>query len=271
VGEGTSWRHARDYRLVRRRLPASLPWGDVDPYITPVRVPLERIVSRVGFSHARDGWHPFVEAIREYEADRALRFEDSTLARLYERYRPANVHEVLLDHLATPLEPFCDWPPVVNLVRWVWAHNRHSVARILRESDAAGPDRAWTHYGPHTREYGERELARIVSTYESIRGGGFDAAAYEARRMDGYFLTRGEEYRFVLLHGNHRVAALNVLGYEHVDVHARRFHPAVVDEGELQRWTVAGGGLYSGELVTNLFDMLFTETGRKKARRHGLV
>jgi hypothetical protein len=271
IGEGQGWLSFRDYRVFPRRVPTALSPPAHDPYVRPIRIPLTKIVSRIGFSHARGGWHPFVETLREYVDNPSLEYEDSTLARVYERYRPSSVHEVLLDHIDTPLQPFASWPPVVNLFRWVWAHNLHSVRRILKESEGAGRDRAWTHFGPHSLAYGKREFARIVGTYDSIREKGWSSEWHGAPLVDGYFLVRGDDYRFVLLQGNHRVAALNVLGHEHLDVSVRRFHPAVVDYAELERWTSAHGGLYSPELVTHLFEMLFTETGLAKARRHGLL
>jgi hypothetical protein len=60
---------------------------------------------------------------------------------------------------------------------------------------------------------GMHRFARAVLFSNCRRLSGLDVAAHPARRMDGYFLTCGHDYRFVLLPGNHRVAALNILGY----------------------------------------------------------
>jgi hypothetical protein len=270
VGEG-GWRHLADYRAFPTRLPVLLEEQPTDPYRTAFRVRLDDVTTRTGFSHGPEGWHPFVETLREYMADPGLRYENSTLARVYARYQPATTQEVLLDHIETPIEPFCRWPPDVNLFSWVWAHTPYSARRILNEVRDRGEDRAWRVFGPHSLEYGRKEFHRIIRVYESIKSEGFETEKHEGRPIDGYFLVRGDRYRFVLLHGNHRVAALKTLGYSEVNVRIRRSHPAVVDQAQLHRWSIGGGGLYPEETATALFEMLFTESGRSKAFRMGLI
>ncbi|MEJ8800546.1 hypothetical protein [Pontibacter sp. H249] len=270
VGEGALWKRS-NYKLFHRKLPHFIHNRSEDPYTIPFKISLRTVTSRLGFSYANDGWHPFVQTLKEYEQNPELRYEDSTLAKLYERYCPRNVHEVLLDHISVPLKPFCDWPPKNHLIRWVWALNHTSVRKSLKFFNNNGDEDGWIFFGPHTPEYGQREFNRLIGVYESIKKNGYRTGLAGVDPVNGYFLKYRDKTRFVLLQGNHRISALKALGYTEVEVLVRRGHPAVVDREHLLRWTEGGGGIYSDEVVTHLFDALFQETGVQKAKRYNLA
>ncbi len=271
VGEGGSWLNFANYKLFPRSLPGSIKKGDEDPYHAPFKVDITTIRSRVGFSYQEDGWHPFVETLKEYAADPGLDYQDSTLARLYTKYCPRNVQEVLLDHFQTPLKPFCDWPPTNEFIRSVWTLGKPGVDSFMKIQWKQPISAGWIFYGPHDSAYGEREFRRLISVYESIKNKGYNSGLTNLDPVNGYFLKRGKEVRFVLLQGNHRVSVLKALGYKQVEVVIRKGHPALIDRDELHRWTEKGGGIYSASLVRNLFDTLFDSSGSEKAQRLGLL
>ena len=259
-----------DCRFFPRKLSFPGLRSNEDPYKEPFRVKMNLITSRVGFSYADEGWHPFVETLKEYAENKSLKYEDSTLAFVYEKYCPRNVQEVLLDHLEEPLEPFCSWPPVNDLLRWVWALNTSSAKSYLRHAKKRQQEEGWIYFGPHSPEYGKKEFTRLISVYNSIEAKGYQSELTTKDPVNGYFLKNEDNLRFVLLQGNHRVAALNALGYSDVDVVIRKGHPAVVDRKDLKKWTRDFGGIYSSYLVRVLFDTLFSQTGTEKALRLGL-
>ncbi|MFD2245098.1 hypothetical protein [Pontibacter ruber] len=271
VGEGNSWSHAKEYKLFKRRLPSGFSNSKSDPYFTPFSVPITSITSRVCFSYSEDGWHPFVQTLREYEENPVLRYEESTLARVYGKYTPQNVQEVLLDQVRTPLPPFCSWPPSYELVSWVWTLNKYSVQHRLKQLQQNTKHNGWILFGPHAVEYGRKEFNRLIAVYESIKRTGYIPKVSSTDPINGYILKDEDRIRFVLLQGNHRVSALKVLGYSNVDVLIRPGHPAVIDKSNLQRWTEGSGGIYTSTLTEHLFDTLFTELGLQKARRLDLM
>lgn len=270
VGEGGGLWDFPKYKFFPRTLPDIINTGTEDPYYIPIKIDITTITSRLGFSYAKDGWHPFVETLKEYAENPDLCYEDSTLARLYNQYCPANVHEVLLDHLETPLKPFCDWPPSNELFRWIWALNKNSVRSILKRLKDSPDKSGWIFFGPHNQEYGEKEFQRLINVYNSIKKKGFQHELSETEPVNGYFLKKGTKLRFVLLQGNHRVSALQALGHTEINVLIREGHPAVIDRAELQRWTKDGGGIYPSHLPNRLFDTMFDESGLQKANRYGL-
>lgn len=271
VGEGGFWLNFPSYKLFPRTLPGSIKKGTEDPYYFPFEVDITSIRSRVGFSYEEEGWHPFVETLKEYAVDPGLNYQDSSLARLYKNYCPGNVQEVLLDHFQTPLKPFCDWPPTNEFIRSVWTLGKPGVRSFMKVQGKQPTSTGWIFYGPHDPEYGEREFRRIISVYESIKNKGYKAGLTHLDPVNGYFLKRRKEYRFVLLQGNHRVSVLKALGYKNVDVVIRKGHPAIVDQEDLHRWTEEGGGIYTASLVRTLFDTLFDSSGLEKAQRYGLL
>lgn len=271
VGEKGDWWSLPSYKLFARDLPEIIKKGNGDPYYSPFKVDITGITSRVGFSYYEDGWHPFLETLKEYKEDPKLRFQDSTLARLYQNYCPNNVQEVLLDHIKKPLKPFCDWPPTNEFIRSVWILGKPGVRSFMNIQGKQLPASGWIFYGPHDQEYGEREFRRLISVYESIKNNGYNAGLTNMDPVNGYFLKRGGDFRFVLLQGNHRVSVLKALGYKEVDVVIRKGHPAIVDQADLYRWTKEAGGLYPCSVVGSLFDTLFNATGLQKAQRYGLL
>ena len=120
------------YRFFPRKLSFSSSKVKEDPYKESFPVKINKITSRIGFSYADEGWHPFVETLKEYVQNRNLKYEDSSLALVYKKYCPKNVQEVLLDQIKEPVIPFSEWPPANDLLRWVWALNASSTRSFLR-------------------------------------------------------------------------------------------------------------------------------------------
>lgn len=271
VGEGGRDLNLEGYKLFPRKLPYNINQGAKDPYFHPFTVDIPSITSRLGFSYSQEGWHPFVQTLMEYEDNPTLKYEDSTLARLYRNFCPSNVQEVLLDQIKNPLKPFCDWPAKNELIRWVWALNHKTLQKHLDRLRTGVDNEGWIFFGPHTHEYGIREFHRLINIYESIKRKGFQPGLAKKEPVNGYFLKDGHETRFVLLQGNHRTSALHALGYTEVDVVIRQGHPAIIDKTELHKWTLEGGGIYSGYAAHALFRSLFDESGLEKAIRLNLL
>lgn len=235
-----------------------------------IKVNLESVTSRVGFSYSDDGWHPFVETLKEYQRDDKLLFEDSVLSKLYNQYKPGNLQEVLLDQIKGEIKPLSELPPINEALRNLWCLKKEDLTSLKILQKERAPD-GWIFYGPHSKEYGEKEFLRLISIYESIKKKGYKLVMSQKDMINGYFLKKGEKKVFVLLQGNHRVSALKVLGYDYVDVVIRDNHPAVIEYEQLHLWALENGGVFPYNTVNELFETLFNEKGYIKAERYGLT
>lgn len=233
-------------------------------------VPIERIADRTGFHYGGDGWHPYVAALEQRLARPALPYTETVLRTYYDRFRPTTVHEALLDGLGVAPGTLASWPAVDLLLDVWWVTSRQVAA--TRSKLRSAPDGRLPHSqhrGPASDEHGAVHLRRIVEVYRSI-----ERIGYQPRTLGyvtGYFLQRGPDYRFVVGHGNHRLAALQVLGHEVVPVTLRHGHPPVVAAERARRWTVEGGGLLAAAEVIGVFRRFLAVDPRERARRLGLL
>jgi hypothetical protein len=251
-------------------VPFDLPAGVERVGDTRFLVDVDRITTYCGFSLADVGWHPFLELLGEYDHDRDLRYEDSVLYRLYERFTPATVAAAVFV-TSYPRAPLDRMPAEHEVMKRLWQLDRRTVHDLTaRAPHTPILDGHARYFGPKTPAAGREHFDRVIDLYESVKRHGYHPARFGGGRPRGYFLTRGDDYRFVMSRGNHRVPALRLLGIQQIVATCRVHHPPVVDEAELTRWSLEKGGVYSLEIAQELFDAMFSATGRERARSLGL-
>jgi hypothetical protein len=269
VGSG----HAAELRHHRVHRVGPLP----EPFVRVVRthpapflIDLERTTTPCGFSYAADGWHPYAAALEEHLTDPALPYERSILHRYYHRFRPQNVQEVLLEDVSEPLPPLSTWPPVPKLFKHLWTLNPRRVEQIL------GRSTAWArnikqHFGPQSAEQARAHLARIVAVHDSLRERGYRPDAYPDGTVTGYFLESDGDYRFMVVLGNHRLAAFRAAGVDRLVARLHPGHPPVINAARLEHWSRRSGRVLPLSVARRVFGKLFTETGTEKARTLGIL
>jgi hypothetical protein len=264
--EPAKLRHARVRRF---HLPPTMAAteGAVGP--DTYLVDLDRVVNRARFRYGPGAWHPFVAALAEQQDRPGLPYTESVLARFYERFQPETVHDVLLGERA-PRGVVACWPAVDQLLD-VWSVTDRRVQRVEARLAAVATRWPSQFLGPNVVIHGRDHLERILQTHRSIRDSGYRPGDFADGVPTGYLLVDGEDYRVVVGHGNHRMAALTALGVERVPIRLRLPHPPVIAREDLRRWTVSGGGLYSDEEATALFDSYFADDGLERARALGLA
>ena len=75
--------------------------------------------------------------------------------------------------------------------------------------------------------------------------------------IEGYFLRAGDQFRFFVLGGKHRAAALACLGYSRIPVKVRTGAPRVVERGSEPEWPLVRQGGMDAALTTQVFDRYF--------------
>jgi hypothetical protein len=229
-------------------------------------VDIEHCTSFLGFSYSGAGWNPHVATLQEFIANPALTYEESSLALLHRVYQPMNLQEIFLEDESEPMEPLNELPPARSLFRYLWAVSPALIAKVShREVEKAGHH----YFGPLSEEKGRAQFDRLIETYGSIEAEGFNPEQYGP--IMGYFIADDSQYRFVVGSGNHRLAALKVLGYTKIPVRLTHTHPAVVHRTRLDTWTTDKGGPFARETAYALFAKLLHEDGLVKAHNLGVV
>lgn len=267
AGRGTSLPALREYTLHQARLP--------EPSWSRPRVPvafevdLHRVTTACGFSYAADGWHPYRAALAQVLADPARPLDDTVLTDYYARFRPRNVREALVPAHHGPVPPLDTWPTAIPLVRLPWGVTRRQVAGILEAPPATLEERQ--HVGPRDGAFVVRQVERLVEAHRSFTDHGYAPELHSDGHLVGYFLVRDDDYRFVVLHGNHRLAAMEVHGILRPQATLMLGHPPVVHRDQLARWDRGPLAVMPASTRELLFDAMFDATGRDRAAALGLV
>ena len=246
-------------------------------------VDLDKVTTYCGFSYVPGGWSPATALLREYEQDPSLKYEDSVLYRLYERFTPATVREALFDHsdhgdhggpadhADDPLSPLDRLPARHQVMKHLWNLDARTVERLQQQAPHQPViDDHSRYFGPKTHTEGAGHFERFTAVYDSIRTHGYRPDDFGGGTAEGFFLVRGDDYRFVISRANHRVPALRALGVRRIVARPLVGHPPVVDEAQLHRWSTGSGGAYPLATTRALFDAMFTTTGTERAQALGL-
>ncbi|MDV2583344.1 hypothetical protein [Alkalibacillus haloalkaliphilus] len=220
-----------------------------------VEVEIDRCCDWQGLYCSDEGWHYFRAVLQEYKENPKLKYEKSILKIYYKKYQPQTLLECLFygeenqyEHLVTN-----------ELLELPWGIRFKS------------PDKNHQHYGPNSKSFGEKEINRIINVYESISTEGYQPEKYKDGYIRGFYLRRGDDYRFMITGGQHRLAALKELGYESIVVKIHVKDKRVVDRKDVKNWKNVREGMYNEELALKVFDQFFDQNGREKAEKIGVI
>lgn len=207
-----------------------------------------------------DGGHPFIDTLQAVMDGTARGYDASPLSAYYAAWQPACAAEVLgLD----PAHP--EWgalPPLASALPWdirdplahlrFWRHVCESDYRLNGFELTA--ETGWKGWGPLAQVAGEAEFLRLRRTHESIRRDGYRRHAAHDGDIVAQVLCHGDRLRYLLGPGQHRVAALAVLGHTRVPV---RIDPHFVRREEAGVWPNVRRGHYGADQARALFDRIF--------------
>lgn len=208
-------------------------------------------------------WHPFVETLKQYRADKGLTYSRSKLKEFYTKWQPKNASDALTGFKFPPKE-FNKLPPHYMFLS-PWSSLSHAEVDLdIRwwnqkdntehgRTDLRYPDHGWAFFGPVHPDKGILEFDRSISLYNSLDQHGYD-------RSQGFvgvtILKRGNELIYLVGGGGyHRAAALSSLGYKHVP---STFHRnSVVDIDDACKWPQVRSGLWTAKQARSYVDHLF--------------
>jgi hypothetical protein len=221
------------------------------------------------FGYGPEGWHPFVQTLREVLAKSSITYGESTLHRFYQAFQPRTLREVLFetgsdDSGSEILEGF-PADKYLPLLPWDPAPSQ------LRGEKGLEPSHGHQGYGPVSDQKGELEFRRLTDTMRSIELHGYRPAFHGDGEIRGYFLKDGGDYRFVIRSGLHRTAALVALGRERIRVGLFKGFPRALYRCDIDQWPLVRERVFSRDSAERYFMRFFSEDGRTKAARLGLL
>ena len=262
VSRGKEPREQREpQHIIPRGIASRNSPGDI------LEVELEKCRDLQHFSYAPEGWHPFREVLREHLQNPGLTYDSSFLKTFFHRFQPRNRQEQLLEGERGRLKPLSlGWPDYP----WYPGAGRIPQRYLTDLMQERGGNQ---HFGPNSREFGEIEYRRIINTYRMMEEYGYQPEIFPDGYVTGYLLVWGNDYRFVVREGQHRMPAISLLGPRvlRCRLDKQGLSPRTVDLKDIDDWPQVKSGLYPREVARRLFLKFFQENGREKARRLGLV
>ena len=240
--------------LPRLRYPLATGWRVLTAPWRQRTIDLDIATTIFGCSFGAAGWNHLVEFLREYDARSGLRWDDSILHRYHKNFHPASV----CDLLNLPLADACEIP----LFTYPWG------TFVLNQTDKDRQVGRSRFCGPSTDEFIEAEHHRTIRLYQQIRHNGYTPWRYGCTFISGTFLVdRAGETRFIVMGGNHRLAALAALGVRRVTVRTEpRLLLTRVDEREADRWPLVLGGHCPRPVALAIFRLYFEQNGEHVRR-----
>ena len=226
---------------------------------TVFEVELDKCVDLYGAGYVGDFQH-FIEVLKEYQENRELEYEDSVLKAYYDRFQPKNMEEALFIQKGRAPRLGHGW------IGYPWDWDK-SLKVVYTQSPQETRPGGNHHFGPNTDQFGETEFKRLVPLYVILKEQGYHPELFADGYISGYLLVKGDDYRFVVTEGQHRMACLAALGYEKIRC---RFSnqpqfPHVVLWEDVKKWPQVANGAYSVNLALKVFERFFMDgVGRER-------
>lgn len=241
-------------------------------------VPLERCRYLYGGSYGptlgstpeSSGWHPFVALAHQLAEQPDLRYQDSVLARFYERFQPRNQVEfffpadVVAEHTHSRLAELTFADGRLPVLPW------HDGVTHGKGEHGLGPEHGHQSFGPVTEAKGTLEFERVRDTFVSIRDRGYRPELASGEVL-GLFVLKGDDYRFLVRGGHHRLAAMAALGHTSVRVAFDRNMARSVNVEALELWPLVRAGVYDATLARLFVEQLFAPDQQWRGRELGLA
>lgn len=237
--------------------------------------PVGQCVSPNGFSFAEAGFHPFVAALQAIHSGiDEPSYTGSLLERYYQSWTPSNGRQVYPGFDQAPFELETVSPRTIHSP-WMEAcpeHRQILMERTIAYENAAAdepnlpPTAGYGLHGPVSSKKGQIEFQRLIRVYGAIKEKGFDRTISK-EDMTAIAIERDGDYRFCIMHGQHRMAALTVLKYKLVPVRITK----VLYYDEIAHWPQVYRGVWSPTQARAYIDHLFDFDSRKWAGQHHLL
>jgi hypothetical protein len=221
-------------------------WG-----IGETNVALAQCVHYGAFRYGRAEYHPYETYLADLVRDGDRAAARARLLDFLQHYRPQNFGEALgvdLDQ-AQPL--------------WLYPWNRGAPVPAWVQDEKDCPD-ILTHFLPGgiPRRRLEEEFDWLERALQSVRQHGYQPRKFRSAILATKLERADGTTAYLLLDGNHRIAALSALGHHSVPVCCPPW--LVVRESELPRWPQVRRGAYTAGDAGRVFHAYFSGNHRPR-------
>jgi len=226
-----------------------------------------------GLRFEPSGYHPFIETLQEHQEGYVQSYEGSALQRYYTGWQPSNAREALIGCPDGP-EALTDVPSYAFFLPWLFVNPEQRAEMVWKGIQAfyegngleIDTDHGYLMHGPVSEAFGMLEYQRLLEVYHALRSEGYD-------RTHGDIVVslyrRGDELRFGVEHGNHRIAAMAALGHDTIP--ASFISMRVVDVKDAAHWPQVRNGFWPEASARRYFHHLFDFDAQVWAEDRGLV
>lgn len=218
------------------------------------KIPLEITRDFFGFDFCckPQGYHPYTETLSHYLNNQ----NNNSLPPLYDYYKkfcPESTKSIFLEKDRITAE--------AGLFRYrlPWDYT----AKVK-------PNGSRLNYcGPVSNNQIENELGRIYHVFNSIKTKGYvpqvSSDLFNSNHIQGYFLKRKDDYRFIVLHGKHRISSLAALNHTEIPVTFCMNKPRIIFLDDLPNWPGVRSGEFNEQEAAEVFNFFFDFNGLKLA------
>lgn len=245
---------------------AADPWAAVYMKGRPnflVPVAACRNYALFGFGEtAFDAWQ---QTARQLAAAPETPAGDTVLARFARTFRPQTAAELLFSSPSVDVpesSPLWQLKTSEYMYFWPWSPG------LRRWPTNVPQDLRLYNHGPLGDRILELEVWRLKRLVRSIGRNGYQPTGADSIR--GVLFMLGDELRFVIAAGFHRVAVLAALGHDEVPVELASGQQRLMSLDQLRTWPLVRQGVFSADLADLLVERLFAEDGSEMAARLGL-
>lgn len=260
-------------QLIKRKIKAALRSrllkGAQDYQHSELICSLDQCTTLYGFGLLPGDWHYIASTMRQYLAMPSVPLEETPLWAYFQKFQPRNMHEALFGRIAEEEGPAREVlsryrDPERGPMPWT---SQTDIERGAHKAKFSGD------YGPWPVEDLAERFNRIKQVCDTIRQHGYDPAlaAHEDDTIRGVLLKSGNDWKMVILGGNHRACALAALGNTHIPVQADRGLPPRLDVANAAQWPCVRMGIVPESVAVKVALSYFQPTGNRKAEAWGIV
>jgi hypothetical protein len=215
-----------------------------------INVPVER-TRRFPMGFAEDSRYPdpYAATIRDYLDGTCVSYEGSALEKFYAAWQPGNAAVLLGLERGEAHESLLAAPAFGA----VWPWDFDSPEERTRMNDGG----EWWLNGPVGAASGRVEFAKHQQIADSIVMNGYRRNTDD---VDGdiaaHVLVRGDDWRILVVDGNHRYSALRATNWRTIPVCFRRW-PMILRREDVRSWPNVANSIFGVEAALKIFDACF--------------
>ena len=197
-----------------------------------------------------------METYKQFENEPCLPIEKTVLYIYHNKFQPYGICDCLPPHSVKFRPPWGLYP---------WGSFKYGLT-----TPAVNRDRTRC-CGPSSLSMITDEFNRMKTLYDKLKKEGYRPWSFGNNHISGIMLeTTDNRRKMLIIHGNHRLAALSALGYESLPIRLFEGGRHYLKEKNVKKWHFVKTRECSIDDALKIFRLYFTENGNHIKRIVGL-